>query len=191
MILTERNTSGQSDYFQNSIPQTKSREECSCIIMAIYSFWIFDKHCNCIFNREWTLTSNSSSGTVNSKQNEETSKLLYGMIFSLRSITQKLSKGAVKNDIRSISTGKYRVHTYCTASGLWFVLTTDFRQQSYSHVLQYIYSHIYVKYVTHNILSPYDFAANENEKRGQGFRKINNRNFIHTLESFLAPMITQ
>lgn len=191
MIETERHTSGKSDCFQNSILNLKTKQEYSDKIMAIYSFWIFDKHCNCIFNREWTLTSNSSSGTVNSKQNEEAAKLLYGMIFSLRSISQKLSKGAVKNEIRSISTGKYRVHTYCTASGLWFVLTTDFRQQSYSHVLQYIYSHIYLKYVTHNILSPYDFAANENEKRGQGFRKIDNRNFISTLESFLAPMITQ
>lgn len=164
---------------------------CSEIDMAIYSFWIFDKHCNCIFNREWTLVANSSSGTVNSKQNEETAKLLYGMIFSLRSISLKLSKDSTSNDIRSISTGKYRVHTYCTASGLWFVLTTDFKQQSYSHVLQYIYSHIYVKYITHNLLSAFDLAENENETRGQGTRKIGNRNFITALESFLTPMITQ
>lgn len=159
--------------------------------MAIYSFWIFDRHCNCIFDREWTLSSNSSSGTVNSKQNDETSKLLYGMIFSLRSVTQKVSKGPGKNDIKSISTGKYRIHTYCTASGLQFILITDFKQQSYIQVLQYIYSHIYVKYVAHNMLSPNDFAENENEMKGQGFRKITNRNFVQSLESFLSPMITQ
>ncbi|CAI4967166.1 AVN_HP_G0081110.mRNA.1.CDS.1 [Saccharomyces cerevisiae] len=159
--------------------------------MGIYSFWIFDRHCNCIFDREWTLASNSASGTINSKQNEDDAKLLYGMIFSLRYITQKLSKGSVKNDIRSISTGKYRVHTYCTASGLWFVLLSDFKQQSYTQVLQYIYSHIYVKYVSNNLLSPYDFAENENEMRGQGTRKITNRNFISVLESFLAPMVNQ
>lgn len=159
--------------------------------MAIYSFWIFDKHCNCIFNREWTLVANSSSGTVNSKQNEETAKLLYGMIFSLRSIALKLSKDSTGNDIRSISTGKYRIHTYCTASGLWFVLTTDFKQQSYSQVLQYIYSHIYVKHITHNLLSAFDLAENESETRGQGTRKIANRNFINALESFLTPMVAQ
>lgn len=159
--------------------------------MAIYSFWIFDKHCNCIFNREWTLAANSSSGTVNSKQNEETAKLLYGMIFSLRSITLKLSQIPPANEIRSISTGKYRVHTHCTASGMWFILTTDFKQQSYGQVLQYIYSHIYVKYITHNLLAPFDLAENPSETRGQGTRKINNRHFIAALESFLAPMITQ
>ncbi|AQZ15655.1 BET5 (YML077W) [Zygosaccharomyces parabailii] len=161
------------------------------LLMAIYSFWIFDKHCNCIFDREWTLLSNSSSGTINSKQNEETAKLLYGMIYSLRSVTQKLSKEGTNNEVRSISIGKFRIHTYCTASGLWFVLLSDYKQASYSHVLQYIHSHIYVKYVTRNLLSPYDFAENKNETRGQGFRKINNRNFISTLESFLAPMILQ
>ncbi|EDO16601.1 hypothetical protein Kpol_520p22 [Vanderwaltozyma polyspora DSM 70294] len=157
--------------------------------MAIYSFWIFDKHCNCIFNREWTLAADTNSGTMNSKQNEETAKLLYGMIYSLRSITQKLSKGSNTNDVRSISTGKYRVHTYCTASGLWLVLLTDFKQQSYSQVLQYIYSHIYVKYVSHNLLSPQDFADNESEMRGQGIRKITNKKFLQSLEAFLVPMI--
>lgn len=159
--------------------------------MAIYSFWIFDKHCNCIFDREWTLISNSASGTINSKQTEETAKLLYGMIYSLRSVTQKLSRGDTSNDVRSISIGKYRIHTYCTASGLWFVLLSDYKQASYSHVLRYIHSHIYVKYVTHNILSPDDFAESEKETRGQGFRKINNRNFISAIETFLGPMIAQ
>ncbi|QLG73080.1 hypothetical protein HG535_0E01640 [Zygotorulaspora mrakii] len=159
--------------------------------MAIYSFWIFDRHCNCIFDREWTLSSNSSSGTVNSKQNEETAKLLYGMVFSLRSMTQKVSSGPLKNEIKSIATGKYRIHVYCTASGLQFVLITDFKQQSYTEVLQYIYSHIYVKYVAHNLFSAYDFADNKNETRGQGFRKIANRNFVQSLESFLSPMIVQ
>lgn len=159
--------------------------------MAIYSFWIFDKHCNCIFDREWTLISNSASGTMNSKQTEETAKLLYGMIYSLRSVTKKLSRDDSTNEVRSISIGKYRIHTYCTASGLWFVLLSDYKQSSYAHVLRYIHSHIYVKYVTHNILSPYDFAENENETRGRGFRKISNRNFISALEAFLGPMIAQ
>lgn len=159
--------------------------------MTIYSFWIFDKHCNCIFDREWTLSSDSTSGTLNSKQNEETAKLLYGMVFSLRTITKRLSDGSIKNDVRSISTGKYRVHLYCTASGLWLILLTDFKQQSYFQVLQYIYSHIYVKYITHNILIPQDLSENDSEMRGQGTKKITNRNFISSLESFLSPMIAQ
>lgn len=156
--------------------------------MTIYSFWIFDKHCNCIFNREWTLISNSNSGTINSKQNEEVAKLLYGMLYSMRSITHKMSQNA-GNEIRSMSTGKYRVHTLFTATGLWFVLLTDFRQEAYGLILQQIYSNIYVKYVAQNWLVSLDLSANETETRGRGTRKINNRLFITAIEDFLAPIV--
>lgn len=90
--------------------------------MGIHSFWIFDRHCNCIFDREWTLLSNSGSGTINSKQNDETAKLLYGMVYSLRTITQKLSHGSMKNEIRTIATGKYLVHIFAQhlAYGLYY-----------------------------------------------------------------------
>lgn len=134
-----------------------------------------------------------SNGTINSKQNDEVGKLLYGMIFSLNSVTQKLSaslsENPLNNNIRSISTGKFRIHTMQTASGIWFILITDFKQQNYSQVLQYIYSHIYVKYVVHNLLSPYDFAVDPKEQRGQGVKRINNRHFINSLEAFLQPML--
>lgn len=166
--------------------------------MTIYSFWIFDKHCNCIFNKEWTLAkavavgAGSNQGNlsaVNAKQKEETGKLLYGMIYSLRSVTRQLSKESNQSDVKSISTGKYRIHTLCTASGLWFVLLSDFKQQHYTQVLQYIYSNIYVKFITHNLLAPNDLAENESEMRGQGTKKIVNKNFINAVENFLAPMI--
>ncbi|SMN18746.1 similar to Saccharomyces cerevisiae YML077W BET5 Component of the TRAPP (transport protein particle) complex [Maudiozyma saulgeensis] len=160
--------------------------------MTIYSFWIFDKHCNCIYDREWTLLANPKSGTTNSKQNDDISKLLYGIIFSLRSVTGKLSSTETgrTNEISSISTGRFRIHTYCTATGLWFVLLTDFKPFNYSKVLQHIYSDIFVKYITNNYLSPYDFAQSEGEKRGQGTRKITNRHFKNNLELFLEPMIS-
>ncbi|SCU78777.1 LADA_0A07536g1_1 [Lachancea dasiensis] len=157
--------------------------------MAIYSFWIFDKHCNCIFDREWTLKSNHASGTINSKLNEDTAKLLYGMVFSLRSISQKLAGQGPHNEIRTIATGKYRAHVLCTASGLWFILLSDLKRENLSEVLRYLYGEIYIKTVVHNWLSPIDFAESEAEKRGRGTRKIRNRNFLQRVEEFLGPMI--
>lgn len=156
-----------------------------------FYFLTFPPPGNCIFDREWTLQSNSSSGTTNSKQNEDTAKLLYGMIFSLRSVSQKLSSSPTPNNLRTISTGKYRVHILFTASGLLFVLLSDLKQQDLSEVLHYLYSEIYVRFVVNNLLSPIDFAECEDEKRGQGFRKISNRNFIEGIERFLGPMVTQ
>ncbi|AET37386.1 TRAPP subunit BET5 Ecym_1134 [Eremothecium cymbalariae DBVPG len=157
--------------------------------MAIYSFWIFDRHCNCIFDREWTLKADSSSGTTNSKQNEDTAKLIYGMIYSLQSISRRISSST--NSVKTISTGKYRIHLLPTTTGIWFVLFSDLKQQDLSQVLQYLYGEIYVRYVARNMLSPVDFAESTNETRGQGFRKINNRNFIRAVDRFLGPMVSQ
>lgn len=160
--------------------------------MTIYSFWIFDKHCNCIYDREWTLLGNPKSGTTNSKQNDDIAKLLYGIIFSLRSISGKLTTAGSDNanEIRSISTGKFRVHTYCTATGLWFILLTDFKPINYDKILKHIYANIFVKDISCNYLSPYDFAENEAEMRGQGVRKITNRHFMGNLEKYLETWIS-
>ncbi|SCV01102.1 LAMI_0G09340g1_1 [Lachancea mirantina] len=159
--------------------------------MAIYSFWIFDRHCNCIFDREWTLKAKQSSGVVNSKQNEDTAKLLFGMIFSLKSICRKLGNEDVSNEIRTIATGKYRVHVLTTASGLWLVLLTDVQQKNVSEVLHHLYGEIYVPSVAENWLSPIDFAEKEEEKMGQGFRKIQNRYFLRAVEQYLSPMVSR
>lgn len=145
---------------------------------------------NCIFDREWTLKSSQTRGTTNSKQNDDTAKLLYGMIFSLRMISQKLSGDGSHNELRTLATGKYRAHILCTASGLWFVILSDLKQEDLSQVLRYLYNEIYVKTVVNNWLSPIDFADNETEKRGQGFRKIDNRNFLASVEQFLGPMVS-
>ncbi|CCK70664.1 TRAPP subunit BET5 KNAG_0E04110 [Huiozyma naganishii CBS 8797] len=158
--------------------------------MTVYSFWIFDRHCNCVFDREWTIPSEARSGTLNSRQNDDTAKLLYGMLFSLQSITNKIADPAMgANNVQCITMGNFRVHAFKTASGLWFLLLTDFKQQNYSQVLQHLYSEVYVKYVVHNWLSPVDFAFTSDETQGQGFRKIHNRRFVAAVESVLQPML--
>lgn len=95
------------------------------------------------------------------------------------------------NKVKTISTGQYRIHLLTTMTGLRFVLFSDLHQQDLSNILQYIYSEIYVKFVACNILVPIDYSENENEMKGQGFRKITNRNFIQAVENFLGPMFLQ
>ncbi|KAH3900030.1 probable Trafficking protein particle complex subunit BET5 [Saccharomycodes ludwigii] len=158
--------------------------------MAIYSFWIFDRHCNCIFDREWTLE--SSKGTINSKQNEEVGKLLFGMVYSLKSIVTRLSHSNTSNNVRTISTSIFKIHILSTASGLNFVFISDIGSESLSHLLHYIYQELYVPYVARNYLSPIDFTENDvEETRGQGTRKISNPLFVESVEQFLQPMVSK
>lgn len=93
--------------------------------------------------------------------------------------------------MKTISTGKYRIHLLTTPTGLRFVLFSDLNHQDLAHVLQYLYGEVYVRYVARNMLSPVDFAESASETRGQGFRKINNRNFLSAVERFLGPMLGQ
>lgn len=89
--------------------------------MAIYSFWIFDRHCkffsywleepcvltsfpgNCIYSREWTPLTikvhipqqqqslKQSGGSINARNEDHSAKLLFGALFSLKQMSSKLN----------------------------------------------------------------------------------------------------
>ena len=56
---------------------------------------------------------------------EEEAKLLYGMLFSLKSFSAKLSPTDMKQGFTSYKTNVYRLSLYETPSSLKFVLNTD------------------------------------------------------------------
>lgn len=59
--------------------------------MTIHSLYIFDRHCACIYFQAWNSTvSETAVGTVDPKTAED-SKLIYGTVFSLKNIINKLS----------------------------------------------------------------------------------------------------
>ncbi|ODQ56779.1 hypothetical protein WICANDRAFT_81612 [Wickerhamomyces anomalus NRRL Y-366-8] len=156
--------------------------------MTIYSFWIFDRHCNCIYNREWTQiipqhTTDSSSlpsGSINSKNSEDAAKLLFGALFSLRNIARKLGDGFdEENTLNSYSTAKYRAHFYESASGLRFCILSDPKTQHLQNVLKDIYSNIYVEHIVKNPLSPVDFKPGS---------KITNPRFIRLIDNYLPTI---
>ena len=61
--------------------------------MHIHSFWIFDKHTHCIFHRDYAYPNVNAApvGTTNTKNDSNESKLLYGMVRSLRIMTNQLA----------------------------------------------------------------------------------------------------
>lgn len=141
---------------------------------------------NCIYSREWTQVlnpaaeSHTGSGSVNSKNNEDNAKLLFGALFSLRSIAEKLGDTPeAKNTLTSFSTAKYRAHFYESASGLRFCILSDTKTMNLQDVLKYIYANIYVEHIVKNPLSPVDFKPGS---------KITNQRFIRLIDNYLSQI---
>jgi hypothetical protein len=75
---------------------------------------------------------------------EDDAKLVFGVVFSLRNMTRKLTD---EDSFVSYKTSKYRLHYYETPSNLRFVLLTDPGLDNQLVVLKQIYVSYYLEYV--------------------------------------------
>ncbi|KAL9036691.1 MAG: hypothetical protein Q9214_006023 [Letrouitia sp. 1 TL-2023] len=133
--------------------------------MVVYSFYIFDRHAECIYKKHWTpRPASTGSKTAQSTglpdlgqqpkalNAEDDAKLVFGTIFSLRNMVRKL--GGPDDHFVSYRTGLYKLHYYETPTSLKFVMVTDTRTNNLRIVLHQIYVSLYVEYVVKNPLSP-------------------------------------
>lgn len=174
--------------------------------MVVFSFWIFDRHTRCIFQREYDHQAQAQAqaqaqtqppppqpqlqsqsqlqpqvqptgelypGSVNTLNESNESKLLYGMVHSLRSISNQLSTNEMvdeaddgvslgtslqlgsHNKVNSIKTLLYTIHLFETISGTKFVLLTsnDVDSSAAGRCLVGIHSTIWIPNVIKNPMS--------------------------------------
>ncbi|KAI4151584.1 MAG: hypothetical protein LQ341_000879 [Variospora aurantia] len=133
--------------------------------MVVYSFYIFDRHAECIYKKKWTPRPSSTSSKPNQYDGlpegvlhpkalsaEDDAKLIFGTIFSLRNMVRKL--GGPDDNFETYRTGHYKLHYYETPTSLKFVMVTDTKTNNLRIVLHQIYVSLYVEYVVKNPLSP-------------------------------------
>ncbi len=137
--------------------------------MTIFNLYIFDRNCTCLYYKEWVR--NKQAGI---SQDEEF-KLMYGMIFSVKSLLSRLSHKTAREGFVSYSTSKYKLHYFESATGLKFVLNTDSSVGSLSDELWHLYSNLYVDYVIKN---PLILAGEE----------IKSQIFITKLDSYVQTL---
>ncbi|KAL1912227.1 hypothetical protein Sste5344_002060 [Sporothrix stenoceras] len=135
--------------------------------MAVYSFFIFDRHTECIYTKHWLdalvpLGPNGRPQQVSPSTSKDDAKLIFGTVFSLRNMVRKL--GGDDDAFISFRTGQYKLHYYETPANLRFVMLTDCGVLSMRNVLHQIYINLWVEYVVKNPLAPVEHAGGEGVK---------------------------
>ncbi|KYK57833.1 hypothetical protein DCS_04846 [Drechmeria coniospora] len=156
--------------------------------MVVYSFYIFDRHTECIYTKSWLPAPRPSSATSSTVIHTQSSasattasdnaKLVFGTVFSLRNMVRKL--GGDDDAFISYRTGQYKLHFYETPANLRFVLLTDTASASMRNVLHQIYINLWVEYVVKNPLAPVE------HKGGDG---VKNELFELGLDQFIRGLL--
>ncbi|KAA0706455.1 Trafficking protein particle complex subunit 1 [Triplophysa tibetana] len=109
--------------------------------MTVHNLYIFDRNGTCLHYSEWNRKKQAGISK------EEEYKLMYGMLFSIRSFVN-----CRKDGFMSFHTSRYKLHYYETPTGIKLVMNTDLGVQNCRDTLQQIYSTLYVEYIVKNPL---------------------------------------
>ncbi|KAH7386897.1 trafficking protein particle complex 1 [Phaeosphaeria sp. MPI-PUGE-AT-0046c] len=169
--------------------------------MVLYSFYIFDRHTECIYSRRWTTQRPASSGKGSAARpvsgssmtstadattfsprkaltQSDDEKLVFGLVFSLRNMVTKL--GGDDDTFLSYRTGEYKLHYYETPTRMKFVMLTDTKVINLRQYLHQIWANLYVEYVVKNPLAPTEHPS------GIG---VANELFERGLEAFITAVL--
>uniref|UniRef100_B1ASW6 Trafficking protein particle complex subunit n=1 Tax=Mus musculus TaxID=10090 RepID=B1ASW6_MOUSE len=111
--------------------------------MTVHNLYLFDRNGVCLHYSEWHRKKQAGI------PKEEEYKLMYGMLFSIRSFVSKMSPLDMKDGFLSFQTSRYKLHYYETPTGIKVVMNTDLGVGPIRDVLHHIYSASWLKHLPH------------------------------------------
>ena len=123
----------------------------------ILEFLIFHRNGTCLCDLD-NFDENNKLSVINkvftssaNKENEHRYKLIYGMLFSMKSFVKTLSPIKAKDYLKSFSTSNYKLHYTEFLNGLRFIFITTPSQFEYNEELQKIHQLFYTPLISKNI----------------------------------------
>ncbi|MBN3273667.1 TPPC1 protein, partial [Polyodon spathula] len=114
--------------------------------MTVHNLYLFDRNGACLHYSEWNRKKQAGISK------DEEYKLMYGMLFSIRSFVNKMSPLDMKDGFLTFQTSKYKLHYYETPSQIKRSFCILFRRESCLVTLHCPVTPIYVEYVVKNPL---------------------------------------
>jgi hypothetical protein len=144
----------------------------------IMEFFIFNRQGVCLthldFQDESLIVSNKALSLSSDKNNENRYKLIFGLLFSMKSFVKNLSPN--KTDFfKSFLTRTYKLHYIELLNGLRFCLFTTPMKMDLGQYLKEIYVAFYVTFISRNILQKKD-------------EPIKNEVFLELVHSYLTNL---
>ncbi|QPG77058.1 hypothetical protein FOA43_004456 [Brettanomyces nanus] len=141
-------------------------------------------------NKSANISTSALPGSINCRNDDNMSKLLFGIYFSLRKISNYLTEDSGTtfksstlnnhNKVTNFTTLNYKCHIFETLTGLKFLVVTDMRCRDLNIELASLFNTIYLQKVIENQACAVDFRPGE---------YIDNEPFIEGVDKYWSSLI--
>ncbi len=132
--------------------------------LSILEFFMFNRDGVCLVHLDLqdndNLYTNKALDTANDKANDNRYKLIYGLLFSMKSFVKNISPNKTYDFFKSFITSSFKLHYQEFLNGVRFVILSNPVKVDLSHQLKDIYSAYYVNFISKNIMVDKDKPIN-------------------------------
>lgn len=124
--------------------------------LHILEFFIFNRSGVCIlhldFQDDQLAPTNKALSMTNERQTENRYKLIFGLLFSMKSFVKNISPNKSLDFFKNFSTSNFKLHYLELLNGLRFIILSTPMKMDLSQYLKDIYSAYYVNFISKNIM---------------------------------------
>lgn len=151
--------------------------------LIIKEFFIFNKNGVCLYHLDLQDGQNIQNKALNSsdKTNVDRYKLIYGLLFSMKSFFKNISPNKNLDKFKSFFNLNYKLHYLEFLNGLRFILLSVPMKYDLSSYLKEIYSAYYVNFISKNV-----FVNKDEPFKSEIFSELVSNYFLNVINQLIV-----